>query len=419
MPAPSLRIGIVGGSIAGCTAAIELSRLGHEVVVYERSKGELVGRGAGIGTPTPIFDKLVDRDLVDPDMPRFNAGKMLLASRSDRSPHLGHAALKLNLDMVLCNWGDLYRNLRKRVPESVYRGGMSVADIRLPEQVGDPVTLDLSDVSRPDFDLVVFCDGYQSLGRRMLLPDVGSTYRGYVLWRGLLPESELDDPSPLEGCLYRIHYKGLPGNAVYYFVPGAGGSIRRGERVVNWACYLPVEKDALQDLLVDRHGRQHAGSLPPGSMRPSEERHFKELMHTHLPSYFGDIIARTANTFVQPIYTVEVPAYFKSGCCLVGDAGSVAPPFTGSGVFKATNNVLDLSAALEGADSLQEALDAWSARQLESANRISLLGRQMERAFVWEAPDFADMDEDTTRTWWNGAITFPDEFRYVEASDGD
>ena len=46
----TLSIGIVGGSIAGCAAAIELTRAGHEVAVFERSTGELKGRGAGIAT---------------------------------------------------------------------------------------------------------------------------------------------------------------------------------------------------------------------------------------------------------------------------------------------------------------------------------------------------------------------------------
>ena len=48
----SLRIGVVGGSISGCAAAIEMSRAGYEVTVFERSAKALKGRGAGIGTPS-------------------------------------------------------------------------------------------------------------------------------------------------------------------------------------------------------------------------------------------------------------------------------------------------------------------------------------------------------------------------------
>jgi 2-polyprenyl-6-methoxyphenol hydroxylase-like FAD-dependent oxidoreductase len=418
MPVPSLRVGIVGGSIAGCSAAIELLRLGHDVTVFERSKGELVGRGAGIGTPTPLFEKLVERDLVDPDMPRFTAAHHPLVGKSDEDPRFGHTALRLDLDMVLCNWGELYRSLRKRVPDESYRGGLGIVDVQLADEPGAPVTLKLTDVTEPEFDLVLFADGYQSLGRRILYPSAGNDYRGYVLWRGILDESELSDPKPLETRLFRIHYKGLPGNAVFYFVPGSGGSIRQGERWVNWACYIPIEQKDLKPFLVDRRGVQHVASLPPGSMRPDQEQELKKLMQEHLPTYFADIVAASSETFAQPIYTVEVPGYYRSGCCLLGDAGSVAPPFTGSGVFKAVNNAIDLASSLDSTDPLSRSLEDWSDRQLATAERISVLGRQMEQAFVWNAPDFSTMDESRARAWWNEAITFPEGFRYVDgASD--
>ena len=44
-----LRVGIVGGSIAGCVTAIELARLGADVTVFERSR-HLQDRGAGLGS---------------------------------------------------------------------------------------------------------------------------------------------------------------------------------------------------------------------------------------------------------------------------------------------------------------------------------------------------------------------------------
>jgi hypothetical protein len=37
----------------------------------------------------------------------------------------------------------------------------------------------------------------------------------------------------------------------------------------------------------------------------------------------------------------------------------------------------------------------------------------MEDAFVWSAPDFAEMDQAAARAWWTGAVTFPEEFRYI------
>ena len=43
-----MRVGIIGGSIAGCAAAALLHRAGDDVAVFERSGSGLVSRGAGI-----------------------------------------------------------------------------------------------------------------------------------------------------------------------------------------------------------------------------------------------------------------------------------------------------------------------------------------------------------------------------------
>ncbi|MDR3462075.1 MAG: hypothetical protein P4L76_07160, partial [Beijerinckiaceae bacterium] len=43
-----LRIGIVGGSLAGLFAGVLLGRDGHDVRIHERSRHGLGGRGAGL-----------------------------------------------------------------------------------------------------------------------------------------------------------------------------------------------------------------------------------------------------------------------------------------------------------------------------------------------------------------------------------
>jgi len=49
MSAPSFSVGVIGGSVGGLAAALELRRLsGAEVNVYERSAGVMEARGAGV-----------------------------------------------------------------------------------------------------------------------------------------------------------------------------------------------------------------------------------------------------------------------------------------------------------------------------------------------------------------------------------
>jgi len=409
----SLRIAVVGGSIAGCSAAIELGRAGHEVTVFERAVGELVGRGAGIGTPLTTIDLMIERDLVDSDMPRFDASQIDFVARRDATDTHGHRALRLPLSISLFNWGDLWRNLRRRVPDTVYQAGVEVASVRA--DASEKATLALSDGTEREFDLVIFGDGYRSLARASLFPDVDLTYRGYVLWRGVREERGIADSEPLEGVLYRVGYKeGLAGHAVFYLVPGATGSVAPRERWVNFACYVPVPEADLPAFLVDRDGRQRQGSMPPGKMRLEEEARLKQLMADHVPGYFSDLVADARDTFAQPIYTVDMPAYHQGRVCLFGDAGALAQPFTGSGVFKATKNAIDLARELEAHGDVDAALSAWDRDETEAGKRLVVLGEQMERAFIWDAPDFSTMDGDAASAWWKASVTFPEDFNYMD-----
>jgi 2-polyprenyl-6-methoxyphenol hydroxylase-like FAD-dependent oxidoreductase len=60
-----MRVGIIGGSIAGCVTAALLHRAGHDVIVFERSESDLVSRSAGIGTPMAVWQDMMARGLID------------------------------------------------------------------------------------------------------------------------------------------------------------------------------------------------------------------------------------------------------------------------------------------------------------------------------------------------------------------
>ena len=68
MVPPGSRVGIVGGSIAGCLVATALARAGAAVTVFERAGGELHERGAGIGLPPPLQERLVAGGWLDGDL---------------------------------------------------------------------------------------------------------------------------------------------------------------------------------------------------------------------------------------------------------------------------------------------------------------------------------------------------------------
>ncbi|UCG24627.1 MAG: NAD(P)-binding protein [Chloroflexota bacterium] len=405
-----LRIGIVGGSIAGCSAAILLGRAGHEVAVFERSRGALVGRGGGIATTPPVLNGLIEQDFLDAEFPNWPTTEMPFVIRTASEKRLGYSPWAMPTDLRVFHWSVLWDNLRRRVPDDVYHEGSQVVGARSDQ--AESVTLQLEGGDEKQFDLVLFADGYKSLGRRLIFPDSELNYRGYMLWRGLLPESRLPDSAPLGKKLPRLSYPNMPGHVVLYFIPDDHGSTKEGERIANWAAYIPLAEEDLPAFMVDSDGRSRTGTIPPGKVRLEEEERLKQLMVDNLPTYYGELVADTKGTYVQLIYTVDLPAYRQGRMCLIGDAGMVIQPFTGSGVFKGYHNVTELLELLDKHDTIEDALREWSDQQVLTGKRLLALGEQMEEAFIWNSLDFASADAESTVAWWKASVTFPEDFSY-------
>lgn len=90
------------------------------------------------------------------------------------TPYLGVNPLCAVIDMHCVHWGGLWRNLVKRVPSERYRRGRTVAAA---EGLGDSVKLVFEDGGVADAELVLFCDGYDSMGRLLLFPEVEPSCR--------------------------------------------------------------------------------------------------------------------------------------------------------------------------------------------------------------------------------------------------
>lgn len=279
------------------------------------------------------------------------------------------------------------------------------------ESRDDGALIRLDDGTEHAFDIAVAADGYHSPIRRALFPASAPEYRGYVCWRGVLDERRMDADELMESTFARFGCPGMPGSFLYP-VPGADGSTARGRRLVNWGCYVPIPAAELADLLVDRDGRRHDGTVPPGQLRPEHERRFKHLARESLPPYYADIVNSSPDTFAQAVLSVDVPDYRVGRVCLTGDAGAVAPPLTGSGIFKAASNAIGLSTALAENDDVDAALARWSAAEAATASRILDLGDQFDQAFIHGRPDFGAMDAATATRWWRDSVTDPEGFTF-------
>ena len=122
-------------------------------------------------------------------------------------------------------------------------------------------------------------------------------------------------------------------------------------------------------------------------------------------------------THLHTAHLQRAHAGVPPGPCLPDrDAGVVAQPFTGSGVFKGYNNVQGLLDVFERHDDPVAALEEWGSDQIRLGDGLLALGDQMEQAFIWDSRDLAQADAASTEAWWHTAVQFPDEFTFEARS---
>ncbi|MEM7470706.1 MAG: FAD-dependent monooxygenase [Pseudomonadota bacterium] len=404
----SLNIAIIGGSLSGCMAAILLLKAGHNVTVYERSKRGLVGRGGGVTTTRRVLDRMSAAGLIDADFPSARYTELQMTKTAATADMFGRCPLTLPLDMNCVHWSGLWENLRKRVPDAHYHHNVT---LKTAQDKGAYVELEFYVGDRVEVDLVLFADGYNSLGRRIIFPEVDLTYRGYTVWRGVVPESEIEQVPQL-AVHPRLSLKTRPGSFISYMIPQRNGAAAAGERLFNWACYFPLSEQELADFMIDNQGEKRVGTIPAGAMRADQDAALKAMISRELPQFYADIVAKSEDNQIQQIYTSELDAYGKGRMCLLGDAGVMVPPLTGAGVYKGFTNALQLVDALASDQPLTQALQTWSAEQARSARSIMDMGMDMERAFIWDTIDLAAETPEACADWFAKSIKISPEYSY-------
>ncbi|CAD5929119.1 FAD-dependent monooxygenase [Streptomyces cyaneofuscatus] len=392
--AAALRIGVIGGSIAGCAAAVAGSRAGADVTVYERSGAELQDRGFGIVIPPPLHRELVASGYLDARMETAPVATRVWLTREPG----GRSARELarqSSPVTPCNWGLLWRSLRASA------GAGAVRYLR-----GEPVT---SVGEGPDgravvttargaerYDIVVGADGHASHTRQLLAPGLTPEPAGYLVWRGAIPLSALaDHPRELEllrGAWVTLGFPG--GHGIFYLIPGAG------DRSLAYAIY----------------GRPPAASSADADPGP----YVRELAKEHFPAAWAEIVGHGTHrtTACHPVADVQVPRAARAPLLLAGDAAGVSRPHTASGAVKALQDALCLERVLREGPTPAAALERYADERTAAGAHLVALGRRMGRAQVEETPDWAAMGQEEVDVWFRGVLAGTRHYLYEQPGAG-
>jgi FAD-dependent urate hydroxylase len=354
--ATAQRILIVGGGIAGLTAAIALRQRGFAPELVEKSPSWLalgagivlqpnavqVLRGLSVGTEIETAGATLRRfkyfDQCGETLCEIDLVK--LWSRVGSGVGIGRDELQKALieaaEGVRCRLGVLVTSLQQR---------------------DGVVSVGFNNGTEGDYELVVGADGIGSTMRALAVSEAEPRYCGQMAWRSLAPlRAEVDDEVQFwlgEGCFFATYSVG--GGRTY-------GSGYVAEPVPR---HEPVE-----------------GRLPRLRKRFAS---FPCAVHTFL-----DALERDDQIHCSPVEELDLPEWRTGRVLLIGDAAHASSPMMGQSGCMAVEDAAVLAESLQSSKTIDGALDAyvprrrprvdWVQRQSEALGRSALLPAAMRDA---------------------------------------
>ena len=351
----------MGGSIGGLTVALLLRDLGCDVEVYERSPSDLEGRGAGI-----VLHRASGRYLSE----RLG---LPLDEFSEKAPWFrflqadGTISYQVPCRYRFTAWTSLYRPLRAALADERYHLDQEMVSL---EPAGDEVTVDLAGGRRQSGSLVVAADGIASTARQQLFPQAVPVFAGYLGWRGVVRESELE-AAQFERLYQAITYFTPPRSHILsYPIPA------QGERLLNYVWYRNLT-GPFAEAMTDRHGDLRQLSVPPGMVRLELVEDLRTEAARILPPDLAAMVIATEHPFIQAVVDVEVERVVLGRVALAGDAAFVARPHAAAGTAKAAADAWDLASALATTGDIDTALALYEPAALARGRRLVERARRL------------------------------------------
>ena len=344
------RVAIIGGSMAGLFAAINLQALGFNVTVFERSKESWAHSGAGIAPHDQLYNALRSAGVTPTqEMGVKRKGRVLIGRE-------GAITEKQNMRQIMSSWGLIYRFLRAQIADSDYLTEHELLEVNVINK--EKLALRFKNGSSIEADWLIGADGMNSTVRQIVEPLSQPEYAGYFAWRGLINEELIDQD--LRKQLTNVITFGLApaGHWLGYLVAGENDAIEEGRRWYNWGWYRHATASSLRNHLTDRDGRYFENGIPHHLIRQSLITDMQREASLYLAPQIQKLINLTKHPFLQGMFDVSCEKLIHGRIILIGDAAFTARPHVGLGVSKAAEDASTLAKALYS-KKRKEALKRW------------------------------------------------------------
>ncbi len=360
---------VIGGSLGGLFTGTLLRSIGWDVDIYERSPSSLASRGGGIVLQPEILQAF-NRAEVAYELPIGVKAYRRFFLESD-----GSIAEQMLTRQTQTSWNLIYSALIRHFPPEHYHQGKQLTNL---QQNEEEVTATFADGTEATGDLLIGADGAGSTVRQKLLPKHNPSYAGYVAYRGLVDETDLDQETA-ELMTESFVFQQIPNSHILqYVIPGENESLEPGGRRFNWVWYVNYDEETeLPSLLTDKNGKRHTYSIAPGAIAPQIEQQMRDYAARVLSPPIQRLIAATQEPFIQSILDLTAPQMAFDRIALVGDAAFIPRPHTAAGVSKGAVNAMTLADALVAYNDVAEALKAWEKDQLKFGNYLQDMGQAL------------------------------------------
>jgi 2-polyprenyl-6-methoxyphenol hydroxylase-like FAD-dependent oxidoreductase len=383
---------IIGGSIAGLFTANALIKKGWNVTVHEKVESPLSGRGAGIAT----YDELADLVF------KATGNNQVLGTKAKTRVSLdikGNINSSYDYPQVYTSWQHLFSLLRNNIKNSKYFMNDDCIKII---QDNESATALFFNGKKKKSDIIIIANGMKSVIRKYVDQNAIPQYAGYIGWRGVVNEKDISVESLKILSEYFVVVLPFNQQIASYPIAGEGENpFDKGNRRINWIWYKPATEKNLKKLFLGKSGKQYNDGIPPNEIR---DQVLKELLleaKNILPPQMYELIIKTSQPLIQPIYDLESNFMVNKRLITIGDAAFTARPHVGMGVTKAAIDAFSLSNSLSSNNYLNS-LSKWEKDRIKAGkflvNRSRELGIYLSKPMKNETlimPDILNVLSDT------------------------